>query len=185
MGGAFSKAQRPKRCHAPKALCRSVGVLRRVPRQSAPAYRSSAFHCLSKYQAPRVRSRFVCCFQGVLYGAVDFPQCDAARAALAGTDLADHFYFGDALYWFKLAYSRYLAEQCSPDGYLKRAQRIVSEIKAPTRSVKEVVQHLRDTERESFEQIKARYFMTDIYPENAQRFTVTFEQIDIRDGGAR
>jgi hypothetical protein len=35
---------------------------------------------------------------------------DAARAALAGTGLADHFYFGDALYWFKLAYSPALAE---------------------------------------------------------------------------
>jgi hypothetical protein len=32
---------------------------------------------------------------------------DAARTALDGTGLADHFYFGDALYWFKLAYSRY------------------------------------------------------------------------------
>lgn len=110
---------------------------------------------------------------------------DAARAALAGTGLAEHFYFGDAVYWFKLAYSRYLAEQCSPDAYLKRAQRIVNEARAPTRSVEEVAQHLRDTERESFEQNKARYFMTDIYPENAERFTVTFEQIDTRNGCAR
>lgn len=78
----------------------------------------------------------------------------AARAALAGTGLADHFYFGDALYWFKLAYSRYLAEQCSPEGYLKRAQRMVDEARAPTRSVEEVAQHLRATERESFEKTK-------------------------------
>lgn len=105
---------------------------------------------------------------------------DAARAALQSTGLADHFYFGDALYWFKLAYSRYLTTQCSPDEYLKRAQRIIRDAKEQTRPVEEIAQHLRDTERESFEQNKARYFMTDIYPANAERFTVAFEQVDTR-----
>jgi len=52
---------------------------------------------------------------------------------------------------------------------------------AQTRPVEQIVQHLRDTERESFEQHKARYFMTDIYPANAERFTVAFEQVDTRN----
>lgn len=61
----------------------------------------------------------------------------------------------------------------------------MNEAKAPTKSVEEIAQHFRDTERESFEQHKARYFMTDIYPANADRFKVTFEQVDTRDSGAR
>jgi len=107
---------------------------------------------------------------------------DAARAALHRTGLADHFYFGDALYWFKLAYGRYLAEQCSPEEYLRRAHRMVKEARVPARPAEEIAQHLRGTERQSFEQYKARYFMTDIHLENAERFAVAFEQVDTRNG---
>ena len=58
----------------------------------------------------------------------------------------------------------------------------MKDARVPTRSVEEIAQHLRDTEREAFAQHKARYFMTDIYPANAERFTVAFEQVDARGG---
>jgi hypothetical protein len=149
--------------------------------QLVPTERAPFIACLSTKRPEYDHDLFVA-FKAFYTALLTTLDGDAARAALHSTGLADHFYFGDALYWFKLAYSRYLAEQRSPDEYLKRARRIVKEAGVPTKSLEEIAQHLRDTEREAFAQHKARYFMTDIYPANAERFTVAFEQVDARGG---
>lgn len=91
------------------------------------------------------------------------------------------YYFATALGFFKLAYSKYLVDYCTPSQIDKRAKamsRQLKRVRSPTQLSKGALKRLlRNTEGPSFEKHLQRFFMFDLYPQNRARFPLSLAQV--------
>ncbi|MGE0400241.1 MAG: hypothetical protein AB7T06_26230 [Kofleriaceae bacterium] len=90
---------------------------------------------------------------------------------------------------FANAFRRYVAEQCNPDAIERRVAAIIDEGKRRAAAGRATVTEATWVELEStikrrmadsrpaFEEYRRRFFMIDVWPENAERFPLTYEQI--------
>jgi hypothetical protein len=105
----------------------------------------------------------------------------ALSALIAAESRTANYYFVSAEGFFKKAYVNYLAQHSSEKAYYRRAKDVrlrLRELGVRRRpTVFELRQRLRATERPSFDKYHRAFFMTDLYPENAGRFTEDFDQI--------
>jgi hypothetical protein len=90
---------------------------------------------------------------------------------------------------FAKAFRRYVEEHCNPEAVAQRIAKGVSEAKARAVAVGKVVpeqvwadlaakgaQRMADA-RSAFEELRRRFFMIDVWPENDERFPITYEQV--------
>jgi len=87
---------------------------------------------------------------------------------------------GEASEFFKLACSKYFERFCTPEKYQERVERILEEATekgAPTKSFDEIFDFFTSTEQSYFERFRATYFMLDLFPDNAYRFPIKFEDV--------
>jgi hypothetical protein len=145
--------------------------------QFVPTHRAPVSACLSitKTAYPDQIYRGFFAFYSTLLSTLDG---NAALRELKRVNVAEDqsFYLAEAMDFFKLAYRGYLKHYCTPEKYRQRAQHIQEEQKErglPVASVDDIYQHFVSTEGSSFEKARERYFMVDLFPENAQRFPVT------------
>lgn len=83
--------------------------------------------------------------------------------------------------FFKTAYAKYLANFCTSEELRKRAEEIRRKLLTMGANVvpssAELADLLLRTEPESYEKYFREFFMIDLYPENAERFPIPFEDI--------
>jgi len=93
------------------------------------------------------------------------------------------FFFKSSLGLFATAYRKYEEEFCGGQGLQKRLNVLLSEaLKSPTVKAKGVNwarRYIKNTIRSEnpFEAQRDRFFMLDLYPENADRFAITRDEI--------
>lgn len=86
----------------------------------------------------------------------------------------------DAEYFFAITQENYFGKHCTNSQYEKRAREMIEELKrrgADPPTVKWIKGFYKGTQRVYFEMYRKRFFMIDLFPENANRFTVTYEDI--------
>ncbi len=73
---------------------------------------------------------------------------------------------------------------CGDNGYAEREKSLRKQLEkeknVPLPSIGFFERLLKTTEKPMFEKYRTKFFMCDLYPENAERFTVKYE--DIKDG---
>jgi hypothetical protein len=81
----------------------------------------------------------------------------------------------DAEDFFAMTNEKYFGRYCTNSQYDKRASEIIEQLKAMGKSTPRIgwiKKHYKKTEKDYFQKFKTRFFMIDLYPENANRFTV-------------
>lgn len=101
---------------------------------------------------------------------------------MANTKLREGRYaFMPAGGFFRIAYAKYLANFCTPEELQKRAEEICRKLVSMGSTVvptpNEVSQLLQRTETSSYEKYFRQFFMIDLYPENAERFPIPFDDV--------
>jgi hypothetical protein len=107
---------------------------------------------------------------------------DESLEALLSFQLRQGGYtFTSAGGFFKTVYAGYLANYCTPGELDKRAKRMSRSIKksgALSRPSKGALKRtLRRTEESYYRKYYEKFFMVDLYPENAKRFDVPFSEV--------
>jgi hypothetical protein len=90
------------------------------------------------------------------------------------------FFFIDALGHFKLIYRNYLARQCTPEQYRRRAQVIQDkqrESGCPITSVDDIYTRLVEDQKPAFERLWREHFLVDLCPRNAERFPLSYAEV--------
>lgn len=93
------------------------------------------------------------------------------------------FLFATAQDFFKKAYSGYLSEYCTDKAYWKRAMDIKKQAPSTERykySLQDLVLILKKQEPGSFQNYKDKFFMSDLFPENAARFPITYNDVSTK-----
>lgn len=116
---------------------------------------------------------------------------DAATATLnrggSGTNRDYHFSTSEAI--FLRAYARYHRDECTGDGFATRREKMLSIaqsnpefVKQGEESVVQVVDAALSSEEEKrhFQRTKDRYFFIKEFPENANRFLVSYNDVIAR-----
>ena len=86
----------------------------------------------------------------------------------------------DAETFFTMVNEKYFGRYCTNSQYDKRATEIIEQLKAMGKSAPRIgwiKKHYRRTQKQYFEKLKTRFFMIDLFPENATRFTIKYEDI--------
>jgi hypothetical protein len=86
----------------------------------------------------------------------------------------------DAETFFAMVNEKYFGKDCTNSQYEKRAREIIREVKsrgANPPSVGSLKRFYKGTQPAYFEMFKRRFFMIDLFPENANRFTIKYEDI--------
>lgn len=90
------------------------------------------------------------------------------------------FYFGEASDFFQKVCAGYFSNFCTPEKYVERAKQI-QELRAERGlhfiDLETTYIQLAVRERSNFEAFREKYFMLDLFPENATRFPVKFEDV--------
>ena len=107
---------------------------------------------------------------------------DQSLESLTGPKLREgRFAFMPAGGFFRIAYAKYLANFCTPEELLKRGeemhQKLVSMGSKVLPSPQELANILQNTEASSYEKYFREFFMIDLYPENAERFPIPYDDI--------
>lgn len=118
---------------------------------------------------------FYATFLGTLDG-------DRSLESLTSVKLrSGRFAFMPAGGFFRIAYAKYLANFCTPEELLKRGegmrQKLISMGADIVPSAQEMADLLQRTETSSYEKYFREFFMVDLYPENAERFPIPYEDI--------
>ena len=118
-------------------------------------------------------------FYMTLLGTLDG---DQSLESLTGPKLRDgRFAFMPAGGFFRAAYAEYLANFCTPEELLKRGmemhRKLIATSSAVRPSPQELANLLQSTEASSYEEHFREFFMIDLYPENAGRFPIPYEDI--------
>lgn len=88
-------------------------------------------------------------------------------------------------YLFKVVYSNYHHKMCTGDALRQRIEDLTTKARRDPRSRSLSIKQIRDqiklslrkNQEEYFERFKEHFFMNDLYPENASRFDITFDEI--------
>ena len=92
-----------------------------------------------------------------------------------------NYYFTDATTFFINVYKNYLAKHCTKKAYEDRARAMRKQLKkgnlSEIPSIGELRRKLKSTEKDFFEKYKEKYFMIDLFPENKNRFKVTYQDV--------
>jgi hypothetical protein len=152
-----------------------------VPTQRAPV---SACLSITKKAYPDELFRGFFAFYRSLLTTLDG---DAALRELKRVNVAEDqsFYLGEAMDFFKLVYRGYLTKECTPEKYRQRAlyiQEDQKEKRLPVGQLEGIYQWLVATTGPYFERSREHYFMVDLFPENAERFPVSFADVSPREG---
>jgi hypothetical protein len=86
----------------------------------------------------------------------------------------------DAEHFFAMTNEKYFEKHCTNSQYEKRAGKIIEELRkrgTPPPTKGWLKKFYKGTERAYFEKFKTRFFMIDLYPENANRFTINYQDI--------
>ncbi len=111
---------------------------------------------------------------------------DAAIAALnrGVTDSSRQYHFLSAAGLFVRAYSRYYNDHCVGKGRRKRVEELVTRALEKTevrrRGVKWTRQRVKEglkNEEQRFDKMKDRFFFIDSFPENAERFSLSYQGV--------
>lgn len=111
----------------------------------------------------------------------------ALSALLTADSRVANYCFVSAQGFFKKAYANYIAEYSSDKEYWRRATGLRVHLretglrKLPT--LFELRQQLRAAELPNFEKNHQKFFMTDLFPENTNRFCVLFNEV-VKDARA-
>jgi hypothetical protein len=90
---------------------------------------------------------------------------------------------------FYSVYNHYLNTLCTDESYANRARIMRKKEKKEKRnlikihSIGELKRFLKSSQKDYFEKYKVKYFMIDLFPENKNRFIVTYE--DVMDYGRK
>ncbi len=91
--------------------------------------------------------------------------------------------FITAIAFFFTVYGNYLITYCTNKSYTDRARTMRKELKKQRRNlikipgIGELKRLLKSSQEDFFEKYKVRYFMVDLFPENNNRFIVTYEDV--------
>jgi len=92
-----------------------------------------------------------------------------------------NYYFTDATTFFINVYRNYLKKHCTKKAYDERARAMRKKLKksnpAKIPSIGELRRKLKSTQKDFFEKYRMKYFMVDLFPENGNRFKVTYEDV--------
>ena len=107
---------------------------------------------------------------------------DRALAALSTASPSSQHQFISAQGFFKRTYAAYLANYSSTSGLDRRAKTIsrkLHDLGSTARPGKGAIKRrLRQTEKPSFQRYADHFFMVDLFPENAGRFSVSFSEVE-------
>jgi hypothetical protein len=118
-------------------------------------------------------------FYSIFLGTLDG---DKSLESLTAKKLKSGRYsFTSAGGFFRIAYANYLANYCTSDELDKRAAKLSRKLRkmgTAVRPGKGAIRRLmRRTEESSYEKYYKKFFMIDLYPENAARFPLTFSEV--------
>jgi hypothetical protein len=108
-----------------------------------------------------------------------------ALEKLNATSMKDNikYSFSTATVFFFIAYQNYINSHCTNKSYVDRVRNIRKKLKKESRnfieipSIRKLKRSLISSQKEFFETFKLKYFMIDLFPENKNRFIVTYDDI--------
>jgi len=91
------------------------------------------------------------------------------------------YYFTTSTTFFINVYKNYLRKHCTEEAYDKRARSMRKKLKKSdipkVPSVGELRRKLKLTQKDFFEKYRTNYFMIDLFPENKNRFKVSYQDV--------
>ncbi len=105
----------------------------------------------------------------------------ALKAMRAAHPEAARFDFTSAETFFGQCWGLYIRDQCTPEEYVARATKICASAVGGGKvgpSETELAAYLLSREREEFDKFRRHFFMEDLFPENASRFPLSFDQVE-------
>jgi hypothetical protein len=106
---------------------------------------------------------------------------NSLKALLSDPLKSGGYIFTTASGFFKLAYEKYLNQNCTPSQYDKRAKTLSRQGKKenwPIRPSKGALKRkFKNTAEQSFEKYFKQFFMIDLYPENKERFALSKAEV--------
>jgi hypothetical protein len=91
------------------------------------------------------------------------------------------YYFTTAAGFFKNVYMKYIKERCSKEAYAQRARKLRKRLKRSNvqklPSIGELRRQYKYSQRDDFERFREKFFMIDLFPENAERFNVQYSEV--------
>lgn len=95
------------------------------------------------------------------------------------------YHFTNAEQLFRMVYSRYIKEECSPSSIDMRARRLYRKLKKDSEakliSVGQLKRKLKQTQESYFSKYSDNFFMYDLYEENRSRFSVEYKDVSRAD----
>jgi len=92
-----------------------------------------------------------------------------------------NYYFTTSEQFFINTYNNYIVNWCGDKEYGKRERQMRKQLKKqkirPLASVSAIKRMLSSSQEEYFEKYKTKFFMYDLYPENAARFNVNYTDV--------
>lgn len=91
------------------------------------------------------------------------------------------YLFTTAIAFFKTVYADYLKKYCTHNLYRERAQALRKKLKKQKKSnlpnIGRIIRDYKSQEKYMFEKYKTKYFMIDLFPENENRFEITYSDV--------
>jgi len=91
------------------------------------------------------------------------------------------YYFTTSTTFFINVYKNYLEKHCTEKAYDKRARSMRKHLKKSKSqklpSIGEIRRKLKSTQKEFFENYRINYFLIDLFPENENRFEVSYREV--------
>jgi len=91
------------------------------------------------------------------------------------------YYFTTAASFFKNVYMSYIQQRCTKEAYDKRARKLRKRLKESNVQKLPSIGNLRrqftSSQKDYFERYREKFFMIDLFPENAERFNVQYSEV--------